>query len=43
MDACTHKAIVAGTPYRILGERCDECGNCHHACPVGAVIEKGVS
>ena len=39
----THKAIVAGTPYRILGERCDECGNCHHACPVGAVIEKGVS
>lgn len=31
---------VAGTPYHILGERCDECGNCHHACPVGAIIEK---
>ena len=40
MDACTHKAVVAGTPYRILGERCDECGNCHHACPAGAIIEK---
>lgn len=39
-DACTHKAIVAGTPYSILGERCDECGNCHDVCPVGAVGEK---
>lgn len=38
--ACTHKAIAAGRPYRIIGERCDECGNCHHACPVGAVVEK---
>lgn len=42
-QACTHKAIVAGAPYRILGNRCDECGNCHHACPVGAVAEKGVA
>lgn len=42
-QACTHKAIVAGAPYRILGNRCDECGNCHHACPVGAVVEKGVA
>lgn len=42
-DACTHKAIVAGTPYAILGERCDECGNCYHVCPAGAVISKGVS
>ncbi len=40
-SACTHKAIVAGSPYRILGERCDECGNCHSACPSGAVVEKG--
>lgn len=42
-QACTHKAIVAGTPYAILGNRCDECGNCHHACPVGAVVEKGIA
>ena len=42
-DACTHKAIVAGTPYAILGERCDECGNCYHVCPTGAVISKSVS
>lgn len=37
-DACTHKAIVAGTPYAILGERCDECGNCYHVRPVGAFV-----
>ena len=42
-DACTHKAIVPGSPYAILGERCDECGNCYHVCPAGAVISKGVS
>lgn len=42
MTVCTHKAIVAGSPYRILGERCDECGNCHHVCPVGAIEEKGI-
>lgn len=41
--ACTHKAIVAGTPYSIRGNRCDECGNCHRACPVGAVMEKGLA
>lgn len=41
-SACTHKAIVPGEPYRILGERCDECGNCHHVCPTGAVMEKGI-
>lgn len=40
--ACTHKAIVPGSPYSILGERCDECGNCHYVCPVGAVVEKGL-
>lgn len=40
-DACTHKAIVAGEPYRIRGERCDECGNCYHVCPAGAVVSKG--
>lgn len=40
-QACTHKSIVAGVPYSILGERCDECGNCHNVCPVGAVVEKG--
>ena len=41
-SACTHKAIVPGEPYSILGERCDECGNCHHVCPTGAVVEKGL-
>ncbi len=41
-EACTHAAIVAGEPYVILGERCDECGNCHHVCPTGAVVEKGL-
>lgn len=40
VDACTHKAIVPGSPYRIRGAWCDECGNCHHVCPVGAVVEK---
>ncbi len=41
--ACTHKAIVPGTPYAIKGNRCDECGNCHSVCPVGAVVEKGLA
>lgn len=45
--ACTHKAIVPGTEpgeaYSILGERCDECGNCYHVCPAGAVIGKGIA
>lgn len=42
-SACTHKAIVPGSPYSIIGERCDECGNCHNACPVGAVVEKSIA
>lgn len=42
-DACTHKAIVAGSPYSILGERCDECGNCYHVCPAGAIESKGIN
>lgn len=42
-DACTHKAIVPGHPYSIRGEWCDECGNCHNVCPIGAVVEKGLS
>lgn len=41
-DACTHKAIVPGSPYSIRGSWCDECGNCYHVCPVGAVSSKGV-
>jgi ferredoxin len=36
-EACTFKAITAGTPYRICRERCDECGNCYEACPVNAI------
>lgn len=40
-EVCTHKAIVAGSPYAILGERCDECGNCYHVCPAGAIESKG--
>lgn len=39
-QACTHRAIVEGSPYRIRGAWCDECGNCHNVCPVGAVVEK---
>ncbi len=39
-EVCTHKAIVPGSPYSIRGAWCDECGNCHNACPVGAVVEK---
>ena len=39
-ETCTHKAIVPGSPYRILGERCDECGNCHHVCKFDAIVEK---
>lgn len=34
---CTFKAITAGTPYRISGERCDECGNCYGVCPANAI------
>ncbi len=41
-EACTFKAIVPGETYSIRGERCDECGNCFHACPAGAVQGKGV-
>lgn len=38
--ACTHKAIVPGSPYSIRGAWCDECGNCHDVCPSGAIVEK---
>ena len=41
LAGCSFKAIVPGEPYAILGERCDECGNCYHACPAGAVEGKG--
>ena len=43
-EACTHKAIFStadGAAYEIHGERCDECGNCYHVCPAGAVRAKG--
>ena len=43
-EACTHKAIFPtadGAAYEIHGERCDECGNCYHVCPAGAVRAKG--
>ena len=36
-EVCTYKAVVAGTPYSIVGERCDECGNCNEVCPTGAI------
>jgi len=39
MEICTFKAIMAGNPYTIIGERCDECGSCMPACPEGAIIE----
>ena len=44
-ENCTFKAIVPGedgAPYRIRGERCDECGSCYNVCPVGAVHIRGV-
>lgn len=39
---CTFDAIVPGEPYSILGNRCDECGNCYTNCPVGAIQSKGL-
>jgi len=42
LERCSFKAIEEGTPYRILGNRCDECGDCYNACPVGAVVTKGL-
>lgn len=38
---CTFSAINEGAPYKIDGIRCDECGNCYLACPVGAISSKG--
>lgn len=38
---CTFDAILPGKPYKILGNRCDECGNCYVNCPVGAIQDKG--
>lgn len=38
VDVCTFKAITEGEPYVIHGERCDECGNCFHSCPAGAIV-----
>lgn len=41
LDTCTFKALTPGNPYTIRGEHCDECGNCFHVCPTGAVLGKG--
>lgn len=41
-SVCSFDAIVLGSPYRIMGNRCDECGNCYVNCPVGAIISKGL-
>ena len=41
-SVCSFDAIVPGSPYRIMGNRCDECGNCYVNCPVGAIISKGL-
>ncbi len=35
--SCTFHAIQTGRPYRILKERCDECGNCVSVCPRDAI------
>lgn len=40
-ESCTFDAICEGTPYFIMGNRCDECGNCFEVCPSGAVVSKG--
>lgn len=42
-SVCTFNAIKKGTPYEIIGERCDECGNCFVNCPVKAIISKGIT
>lgn len=39
---CSFDAIKEGKPYTIDGTRCDECGSCYLACPVGAILSKGV-
>ena len=41
-SVCSFDAIVLGSPYRIMGNRCDECGNCYVNCPVGAIISIGL-
>lgn len=38
-EACSFKAIEAGTPYRCIPERCDDCGSCLQVCPVDAINE----
>lgn len=40
-EICSFDAVENGEPYRINGARCDECGNCYHDCPVGAIVSKG--
>lgn len=42
-SVCTFDAIKKGNPYEIIGERCDECGNCFMNCPVKAIIAKGIT
>lgn len=41
VKVCTFDAIQPGNPYKIMGNRCDECGNCFVNCPVGAITGKG--
>lgn len=31
--------IEAGTPYRCIPERCDDCSSCLQVCPVDAILE----
>ncbi|MFC1494957.1 4Fe-4S binding protein [Thermodesulfobacteriota bacterium] len=40
-EVCTFKAIVPGSPYRVIGERCDECASCILVCPEEAIIQPG--
>ena len=40
MPALTRLSCPAAL-YAILGERCDECGNCYHVCFAGAVTGQG--
>ncbi len=36
---CSFKAIEEGTPYKVIPERCDDCGSCILSCPKDAILQ----